>query len=334
MNRPFLSTIRASVAAALVAGSLAFFVHAPAASAGELESRSLFAEGRRLRTAGQCADAIVLFHKALETFPDGLGALRNAAECEEETGKLASARRDYWDLRLAVLRSTSPKYEGWDKDAEAAHAALSERVPRLTLRLVGDRPEGLRVQLNGQPFDLRLLGVELEEDVGPITIEVFEGGPSAITRKLQATEKTRQTVDIQLHPVVKTRAQATSTPHDGAPPQSGAGKGMRIGGGIALGVGGASLVGALAALGVRQSALSSVDAVCPTHKRCPSSVADDVSRGKTASTLVDVFAVTAAVGTGLGLTLVLAAPKSAPAETRSVGLVVRPGGLSIEGSFQ
>lgn len=307
------------------------------ASAGELESRSLFAEGRRLRGDGKCGEAIVLFHKAYDTYPDGLGALRNAAECEQETGKLASARRDWADLRIAVLRSTSPKYEGWDKDAEDAYTALAPRVAKLTLELVGERPDGLRVQLNGQPFDLRLVGVALEEDLGPISIEIVADGMAPIRRALEAKEGGAERVSITL-PHVTPPPKKAGPPATAPEPPPRSGTAMRVAGGISLGIGGAGLVGALVSLGLRQSALSSVDAVCPTHLRCPSSVASDVSRGKTASTLVDVFAATAAVGAGVGLTLVLAAPSSHPKAPAPVALRFGGGpagaGFTLQGSFR
>src|SRR5689334_6918022 len=52
-------------AALLLAPSTAF--------AGKAESETFFANGRELRMAGKCAEAIPEFRRALETYPDGLG---------------------------------------------------------------------------------------------------------------------------------------------------------------------------------------------------------------------------------------------------------------------
>jgi hypothetical protein len=311
--------------------------------AGEAESRSLFAEGRRMRESGHCADAIVVFRKAYDTFPDGLGALRNVAECEQEVGMFASARRDWSDLRLAVLKSTSPKYVGWDKDAEDGQAALAGRVARLTLKLTGAQPEGLRVQLNGQPFDPRLLEVELEEDDGALKIEVFYGARKPLVRTAELTEGQHQTIEIDVPPPPppdKVSSGGGSPDGGSIAPTSNNGKAMRIAGGVSLAVGGLGVVGTIVTLVMRQSALSSINSACPTHTHCPSSISGDVSRGKTTSTLVNVFAVTAGVGVGLGLTLVLAAPKDPPkaagrAPSMAVGLDPTWGGgvFSLAGDF-
>ncbi len=307
-----------SLLVALVAAS-SLLAFPSSGMAGELESKTLFAEGRALREKGKCADAIVVFRKAFETFPDGLGALRNVAECEQEIGMLASARRDWRDLRLAVLKSTSPKYVDWDADAAAAVDALGSRVARVTLHLGGPKPETLRILMNGQPFDPRLVDVELEQDDGPLAVEVFFGGSAPIKRSLDVKEGERQTITIDLPLVPHSDVPHPDKTHGVEPtaPPSTTGRSMRIGGGISLGVAGLGVIGTVASLVVRQGALSSIDKVCKSHKACPSSLDGDVSRGKTASALVNVFAVTAGVGAGLGLVLLVAAPDDSPAKPAS-----------------
>jgi hypothetical protein len=329
-----------SIACFLVPCLLA--LSARSARAGEQESRSLFAEARTLRQQGKCTEAIVLFRKAYETYPDGLGALRNVAECETELGKLASARRDWSDLKIAVLRSTSPKYEGWEKDAADAYAALDARVARIRIELDGERTPGLRLKVNGQPFDLRLVGVELEEDQGPLVVEALVEGSAPKKRVLDVKEAMRETIRIEVPPPHSPTTSPSSAPSGSAqveppPPPSSSRTGMRVAGGVSVGVGAAGLAGMLASIGVRQSALSAVDAVCPSRKHCPASVSGDVSRGKTASTLVDVFAVTAGVGTALGVGLLVgSATSSSRTDARPVALElgIGPASLSLGGTFR
>ena len=98
------------------------------ARADNQDSETFFAQGRQLRQAGDCLAAITAFRRALEIKPEGLGALRNVADCEELLGQFASARNDWWNLRRAVLQSNDPKYKGWDTDAEAAYAELASKV--------------------------------------------------------------------------------------------------------------------------------------------------------------------------------------------------------------
>src|SRR6185436_11743436 len=106
----------------------------------EEDSKTFFAQGRQLRAAGNCPDAIVAFRRALEAFPQGLGALRNIAECEEQLGQFASARNDWWSLRRAVLQSNELRYESWEKDAEQGYARLATKVAKITIRIHGADP--------------------------------------------------------------------------------------------------------------------------------------------------------------------------------------------------
>lgn len=216
----------------------------------------MFAEGRKLREEKKCAEAIIVFRRALDTYPEGLGSLRNIAECEQEIGLYASARRDWNDLRVAVLQSRSPKYEGWDTDAAAAKSALDAKVGYVTVEIKGDRPEGTRIQLNGKTFDPRLIGVELEQDNGPLTLEVFYGAaqPLSQTTVIKEASHERLTIEIPKGTPAQPIPPATA-PDDGRRATS---RGMKIGGGVALGIGGLAAVGLGISIGVRQDALSTV----------------------------------------------------------------------------
>ena len=116
------------------------------------DSKTFFATGRELRAAGRCEEAIVQFRRALDINPQGLGSLRNIAECEEQLGQLASARRSYWDLRRAVRQTNETKYQGWRGRRGATSAAA--RVPRLTVRLSAASWSG-SVTVDGKPLDPR-----------------------------------------------------------------------------------------------------------------------------------------------------------------------------------
>ena len=103
------------LAASLAVGILATSI-APAANASpESEAKDLFARGRDLRATNDCGSAAPLFRKAWTVYPQGLGSLRNLAECEEQLGNFASSRRAWLDLKRAlVIAPSDPKYEGWD----------------------------------------------------------------------------------------------------------------------------------------------------------------------------------------------------------------------------
>jgi hypothetical protein len=81
---------------------LASSLAAPGVRADPLDAKDMFAQARGLPLQGQCARSLPLFRRAYAMYPAGLGSLRNIAECEEELGHFASARRAWLDLQLAL----------------------------------------------------------------------------------------------------------------------------------------------------------------------------------------------------------------------------------------
>src|SRR5262249_34943070 len=121
---------------------------------------------------------------------------RNIAECEEQLGEYASARNDWWSLRRAALQSNEARYAGWDKHAEEGYNRLATKVAHLTVRLEGPELERVRVTLDGKPLDPRLIGVELERDLGVHTVEAAYGGVSSVVAKRTLTEGARDVVTL------------------------------------------------------------------------------------------------------------------------------------------
>jgi len=93
----------------------------------------------------------------------------------------------------------------------------------------------------------------------------------------------------------------------------------------AIGVGAAGLVGAGISLGIRESALGSVNSSCPLHTECPTTLQPTVSRGQAASTAFDVLGILGIVGVGGGVVLL-----ATSGHTQQARLVVTPtlGGAS------
>ena len=321
-----------------------------AATAGEVEARSLFAQARQLRTEGKCAEAIPIFRSAHETHPDGLGSLRNIAECEEELGRLASARRSWWDLRLAALQSTEAKYAGWDEDARAAHERLGARVPRVTVTVQITPPPPVWVQ--GRPLDPRLLGTELEFDTGPLRVELREEGRELVVREVVLQEGSRMKIEFfettrgaptTAKPPAAPSAPAGEAPppSTGLPPPSSTGpNALVVLGGAGLALGGAAFVGAAIAAGVRAGALSDLEALCgedAANCTLPAPAADEAlaakDRGESASTAVTALLVSGGVLAGVGA-IVLGVGASQHSET-PVAVSIGPGGalLSFRGQF-
>ncbi len=327
--------MRSSSRAALLFAAV--LLAAAPARADNQDSETFFAQGRQLRQGGDCVGAVVAFRRALEIKPEGIGALRNVAECEEQLGQFASARNDWWNLRRAVLQSSNPSYDGWDKDAEGAYTRLASKVARITVRITGESLERVRVSIDGKPLDPRLLGVELERDLGLHTIEAAYGGAASVVAKQALVAGATETVtlvipspkatDTPVAPLGSATTPPPVTPPPVAPPPDNTG--LRRAGIAALGVGGLGVVGTVVAIVVRGSALSSVEMSCKaTDCKASQGVADAYSRGQTFSLLANVFGGVGIAGIGAGVAMLVVSGQPSAAAAAPVSAVKVDGGIS------
>jgi hypothetical protein len=312
----------------VVASSLA----APGVRADPPDAKDLFAQARALRLEGQCASALPLFRRAYDAYPAGLGSLRNIAECDEDLGHFASARRAWLDLQRALRTNAEAKYEGWDQDATLAAARLASRVATLTVAVhaVTESGEpaqasGIHVTVNGEALSPDGLGRPLERDPGQYVVRV-EGATPGVERviDLAAGEGKQVVLDVAVPAPVGDVAPRTTTQSTAA--------------WVAMGVGAASLVGAGVAALERRSALDELNAECGSTTACPPAQGDPTesskvqaieNRGHAAATWVNVFAVVGIIGLSGGAALYL----TAHSRSSQVGLVMSPVGLSIVGSY-
>lgn len=339
MRRVLASLLSLSIALSSLSAIPAF--------ASEGDAKDFFARGRELRAKGDCAGAAPLFRKAWELYPQGLGSLRNLAECEEQLGQYASSRRAWLDLKRALLVNKDSKYDGWDNDADAAATRLAPKVARLTITIVqrGSDGEGpladpnITVSINGAPLDRKLLDVALDRDPGTFKIRV-EGGKEAVEKEVTLGAGDNQSVKLVVElPDAKKDGVVTPPPPPEKklpdPPVEGSSTAKTIGY-IALGVGGAAAIGTGIMIGMRASALSDLENACPDYStgRCAGGVAarDAIDRGKTAATLTNVFGAVAIVGIGAGIVLI--ATSGSKSETKTT-LRVAPtiGGAFLSGDF-
>ena len=312
------------------------------------DAKDLFTRGRELRTQGDCADAVGVFRKAYGLYPEGLGSLRNLAECEESLGHFASSRRAWLDLSRALLTFPDKKYDGWDEDAREAASRLAPKLATLSIDVAFVGPGGepaaagaAEVSLDGEKLPSSLVGTPLERDPGRHTVQVTGAGvqgPAERAVDLAAGDVKRVAFRVVVTAdrppespgTVGPRLPAATPPPAGDDDAENARTTKRTLGWVAIGVGAAALVGAGVSLAVRQSASSTLDRQCPTHAGCDPSVQSTVSRGQAASTAFDVLGIVGLVGVGSGIVL-LATSGHAP----QARLVVTPmlGGASAAWSF-
>jgi hypothetical protein len=320
------------------------------------DAKDLFTRGRELRTKGDCAGAVPLFRKAIDLYPAGLGSVRNLAECEEQLGHYASARRAWLDLKRALLTTEDRKYEGWSQDAEAAAARLAPKLATLTVDVAYATPDGqaalskgVSVTLDGEMLAPALVGTPLERDPGHHVVRAAGDRvqePQQTAVDLVAGDNKHVALRVVVKPPSSLPPEPSQPGGDAGPAQhpvetpaeQGTGSTRKTVAWIAIGVGAVSLVGAGVSLGVRQSALSDATSACNNNSslsNCPSTnettVKSDVSRGQTASTLVTVLGIAGAVGLTSGIVL-LATSHGHSQQSR---LIITPtlGGASAAWSF-
>ncbi len=231
---------RAGLFAALAASI--FLV--PAASAGPADDA--FKQGRDFMKAGKFAEACTAFSESQRLDPS-LGTQFNIAQCEEKTGKLASALKIYRDLAQYDTNETR-------KSAAAALAEkLAPRVSKLQLQL-SVKPAGTAITLDGAACAPCLAG-DAPVDFGTHTIGVAAPGFLTATATATVSEEAKViVVPIKLEPGTPS---TTSSPlpvmvpppppisHTDAPPRSRrklvaiiamAGGGVLIGTGVGFGL--------------------------------------------------------------------------------------------------
>jgi len=302
---------RLSVGAAVACAAL---LAAPTASADpESEAKDLFQRGKDLRGGGDCTAAVPLFRKASRIYPQGLGSLRNLAECEEQLGHFASARRTWLDIKRALLTMPEdPKYVGWDRDAEEAAKRLQPRVATVFVDVIVSSPQGegpaneksgVEIFINGENLGPNLVGTPLDRDPGSYKIRVQAPHAQAVTQDVSLAAGDSRRITL--------RIVQTPPPKEPAMVEVDTGGGKRTAGFVLLGVGGAALLGSGVTFLMRQGALSDLETACPGYEsgQCPASrkadAEDAIDRGSTMSTMTSILFPVGLVAAGAGIGLVL-----------------------------
>jgi hypothetical protein len=308
--------------------ALAALGAAPTASAdAESDAKDLFARARDLRNKSDCAGAVPLFRKAYKVYPNGLGSLRNVAECEEQIGHYASARRAWLDIKRAlVTMAEDPKYAGWDKDATDAAARLQPKIATVFVDVVVKSPQGegpaneksgVEVFVNGENLGTNLVGTPLERDPGNYRVRVQAPYAQPVETEVALTAGDAKHITLRL----------VQTPPEKPVAEIDTGSGKRTAGIVLIGVGAAALIGSGITFLIRNGAKSDLDEKCSSHVSCDPSLMDTVDKGKLMSTLTTVLFPVGLVAAGAGVGLFVWGSNSkepGPATTAS-SLTVRPG---------
>lgn len=311
-------------------GLLALQAPAFAQDAGELKrARAQFQQATELGRAGNWTAALQAFRE--------VGQVRmtpqvrfHIAVCEENLGRLVTALGGY-ELALLEADKVGPDFAA---EVEQNVVKLRARVPKLVLER-GTGAEAAAIALDGVALGDSSLGVEVPLDPGPhaVTASAPNRKPFEVTVSLAERETTRLRLELEELP----RAPLAGTqpaPLREKPPS-------KVVPFVIGGLGVAALVGSGVLLGLRQSALSELEAACDGNT-CPKSKESRYADLKFYhyGSFVTLAVGVAAVGTA-GALLVLQRKKPAAASSRARLELLpalplsrsEPLGASLRGSF-
>ncbi len=201
---PALARRTGAVAAAGILALVAFTARSAAADATDsAAAEAIFRQARAAVSAGDYASACPLFQESLRLDP-APGTLLNLADCEEHTGRLASAWEHFERLEKRVAPS--------DERFEVAHArrdALALRVPHLVVRLSPGSPAATRVFRDEVALGPPTMGLPLPVDPGHHVVTVLAPGHAPQRIQVDAREGENAEVIASVGPPVRTSVTRT-----------------------------------------------------------------------------------------------------------------------------
>lgn len=271
------------------------WAQAPAQRSAIARADAAFEEGRELFDQGRYREACDKFELSMQLDPSP-GTLLDLGNCYEPQGDLVRALESFERALADARRTTDARRKKlWTDAARERIASLSRRVPQLTLRGL---PEDGLVALDQKPAERR---GALRVNPGHHAVEVSAPGKRAFTREFDITNGQRLAMTIppleaDLESGSAPAAELTRRANDSG--DSGAGPWPYVLSGAGVVFLGASLATGLTA-NARQNEL---ERACDGNI-CPASLENTRDSARTLATLTDVFWITGAVATGIGVTL-------------------------------
>lgn len=274
--------------------ALAAILFLPSVARGQGQTRdpaaaeALYKAGRDLVAKGDWDAACPKFEASMSLDPVA-STLINIAKCHEHFGRLARAWADY--KRALVLNQDTPGAERRKALGEIATKgiqAIEPRLPKMRIA-VADRPEGLRVERDGQEIPLAMLGEVVPVDPGSHEVSATAPGYAIEKQTVKAEEGKTIEVSLRLSKSADSPAPAGANSAGGAisdpavPPVQGSDKAPEDSGGIptwvwVVGGAGVALMGAGIAFRIDGlAAEAALDENCGEQRVCdPASGYDPV----------------------------------------------------------
>lgn len=169
---------------------------APAKSAAPspevVEAERLFVEAKRLMGEQHVAEACRAFEKSQELDP-AIGTQFNIADCYEREGRLATAYRQFRDLRDVLVRVGDDRAP----QADARARALEPRLPHVTIAIPwANTVAALVVTRDDETVEPTEFGVAIPVNPGPHKVRVRATNKKDYELTVQAAEGKSEVIDV------------------------------------------------------------------------------------------------------------------------------------------
>jgi len=288
-----------------------------AAASGDAQTaEALFQSGKEAMARGDLAVACARFSESVSIDP-AAGSLLNLADCEERSGKVASALAHFQAARDR-LRADDPR----TSRAAERIAQLQGRAPRLTIVVQGGAPNASVIR-DETPLGAASLGVALPVDPG-LHVLVLRA-PGRAERREEVTLREGESRTIELVPGAPTASSDAAVAHE----ESAGGTQRTIG--IVLGAGGLVAIAGGSVMGVlAKSTYDDAKSHCPAGPHaCDASGVDGGDRAYGQATASTILFVAGGALVATGLTLFLTAPRVAVTPVASE----KQAGLAVVGAW-
>ena len=339
MMRTFLSSlVLCSVALASAPALAAGVDPANATPVQREQAQTHFLKGKASFDKNDMPGALEEFRASLEIVASPNARLY-VARTLREMGRLVEAYAEFG--RTAAEAKEHEREDGrYGKAAEAALAERSAIAPQIGFVQLNikNSTDATNVTVAGSPLVRAGWADPVPVKPGEVEVEVVTPGVLPIRKslKISAGQKTPLEIDAGVGGTGDASNPGTPQPIKEAPhTDSHAGKGWMLP--VAIVGGGVGVVGLVmfaAAGAASQSTYDDLKKKCGTSP-CPSSLAGEVSSGKTQQAVANTGLVIGLLGLAVGatfFTLWLLPSKQAPSQP-SAALVIGPGSLGVAGTF-
>jgi len=337
-----MSLGRHALAVAVLAGLASTICVCPTAGAQSTDpaaADALFRRGREDAEREKWAAACPKFAESQRLDP-APGTLLNLADCEEHTGRIASAYEHYKSA-IETMAATDDRIPF----AKQHMASIEKNVPHLTLLVAPGFPDGAEIRRDDVELRTASFGVALPVDPGPHVILVTAPGRVGRKTVISLAPGEARTLTLDAGPV---GANPPPTSGDGStlggatgPTHADSAGPRRIAGLIAAGVGLAGVVVGAVAGGLVLGKKSIVDD--PNHcdqstHACDQTGVNAASDGRSLSVASTVAFTVGAAFVAAGAVLYFTAPSTGPSASRPSAFLAPEayrsgGGLRLGGSF-